>query len=90
MQLSASLRIAPVLIQEAGNWKGEVKIPETGLEAAEQRLDGERKTQFLAWIRKMLQWKPDDRGNWDDVFWDEWFLADLIESGEVKTINSEN
>jgi len=34
-------------------------------------------------MRKMLKWKPEERGDCHDVFWDEWLLADLIESGEV-------
>lgn len=34
-------------------------------------------------MRKMLQWKPEDRSGWKDIFFDEWLLADLIESGEI-------
>lgn len=58
-------------------------IPETTLEAAEQRLDGPEKALFLTFMRKMLQWAPEDRGDAQDIFADEWLLADLIESGEV-------
>jgi hypothetical protein len=31
----------------------------------------------------MLQRKPDDRSAIEDVFMDKWFLADMIESGQV-------
>jgi serine/threonine-protein kinase SRPK3 len=31
----------------------------------------------------MLQWKPEDRSDIQDIFMDEWLLADLIEAGEV-------
>jgi hypothetical protein len=32
---------------------------------------------------EMLQWNPEDREDSEGVYWDEWLLADLIESGEV-------
>nr|POE85379.1 hypothetical protein CFP56_43695 [Quercus suber] len=65
-----------------GNWKHDaVRLPQMTLENAERRLAGEEKVQFLRYVRKMLQWKPEDRCGWEDVFWDEWLLADLIESG---------
>ncbi|KAG8625798.1 hypothetical protein KVT40_006199 [Elsinoe batatas] len=66
-----------------GSWKGEVPIPELSLEGSEQRLKGKSQEMFLAWIRQMLQWRPEDRSNCEDIFHDEWLLADLIESGEV-------
>lgn len=31
----------------------------------------------------MLQWKPEDRNDWDDVFFLERLVADLIESGHI-------
>ncbi|KAK0823631.1 hypothetical protein LTR73_008324 [Friedmanniomyces endolithicus] len=68
---------------DEGVWKGDVPIPETKLEIAEARLQGEEKELFLIFIRKMLQWKPEDRKDLEDVFMDEWLLADLIEAGVV-------
>ena len=44
---------------------------------------GEEKPLFLGFLRKMLQWKSEDRSNMQDVFMDEWLLADLIESEDV-------
>ena len=49
----------------------------------DQRLEGEEKQQFITFMRRMLQWNPEDRQDVKGVFWDEWLLADLIESGEV-------
>lgn len=72
-----------ILTARQGNWIGAVPIPETSLETAEQRLQGEQKSLFLIFMRKMLQWKPEDRSDLQAVFMDEWLLADLIESGEV-------
>lgn len=60
-----------------------VPIPETSLEVAETRLEGQEKELFLNFFKKMLQWKPEDRSDIQDIFMDEWLLADLIEAGEV-------
>ncbi|KAL8967014.1 MAG: hypothetical protein Q9183_003108 [Haloplaca sp. 2 TL-2023] len=69
--------------EKDGTWKDLAPIPDTSLEREDQRLEGEEKQQFITFMRKMLQWKPEDRQNAGGVYWDEWFLADLIESGEV-------
>lgn len=58
-------------------------IPDASLETAEQRLQGDEKLLFLAFIRKMLQWKPEARSSIDDVFTDEWLFADLVASGDI-------
>jgi hypothetical protein len=49
----------------------------------DQRLEGKEKQQFIAFMRKMLQWNPENREDSEGVSRDEWLLADLIESGEV-------
>ncbi|KAL8868786.1 MAG: hypothetical protein Q9174_004754 [Haloplaca sp. 1 TL-2023] len=69
--------------EKDGTWKNLAPIPDTSLERADQRLEGEEKQQFAAFMRKMLQWKPEDREDAEDLYWDEWLLADLIEKGEV-------
>jgi hypothetical protein len=66
-----------------GTWKNLAPIPHTSLELLEQRLEGEEKQLFLTFMREMLQWDPQDRQDSEQVYWDEWFLADLIASGEV-------
>lgn len=78
-----SFRLLHILSVSLGNWKGVVPILETDLKTAEQRLHGEEKLLFLSFLRKMLQWKPEDRSDILDIFMDEWLLADLIESGDV-------
>lgn len=78
-----SPQLLHTLIPHAGKWKGTVPIPDTSLEATEQRLQGEEKALFLAFMRKTLRWRPEDRSEILDVFMDEWLLADLIESGQV-------
>ncbi|KAK5107107.1 hypothetical protein LTR62_001855 [Meristemomyces frigidus] len=66
-----------------GNWIGSVAIPNISLESVEQRLNGEEKRLFLNYMRKFLQWVPEDRSHPEEMFMDEWLLADLIESGQV-------
>jgi serine/threonine-protein kinase SRPK3 len=66
-----------------GTWKGRIPIPETSLDILEARLEGHEKELFLNFFKKMLQWKPEDRSDIQDIFMDEWLLADLIEAGEV-------
>ncbi|KAF2211073.1 hypothetical protein CERZMDRAFT_112879 [Cercospora zeae-maydis SCOH1-5] len=68
---------------DQGRWKGAIEIPDISLESAEQRLHGEEKVKFLALMRKMLQWRPEDRSSIQDVYVDDWLFADLISSGEV-------
>jgi len=68
-----------------------VPIPATNLSGQESRLQseeqgeeqGEEKALFLTFMRKMLQWKPEDRKGIRDIIQDEWLLADLIEGGQV-------
>ncbi|KAI9666607.1 MAG: hypothetical protein M1821_004543 [Bathelium mastoideum] len=69
--------------EKDGTWKNLAPIPDTSLERMDQRLEGEEKQQFIAFMRKILQWSPEDRQDSEAVYWDEWLLADLIESGEV-------
>lgn len=71
------------LMKFTGTWKGEVPIPATNLSDEESRLEGEEKELFLVFMRKMLQWKPEDRKGIRDIIEDEWLLADFIESGQV-------
>lgn len=46
---------------ETGQWKGEVKTPNTTLEDTEVYLKGESHALFLQFMREMLQWDPDER-----------------------------
>ncbi|KAH9822018.1 protein kinase [Teratosphaeria destructans] len=66
-----------------GTWNNAAPVPDTNLEQMDQRLEGEEKARFLEFMRKMLRWDPEERHDCDALYWDEWLLADLIESGEV-------
>ncbi|KAG9556661.1 kinase-like protein, partial [Aureobasidium melanogenum] len=80
--LAASKKSARYWDQD-GKWIHEVAIPGISLDSCEQRLSGADKKKFLTFMRKMLHWKPEDRSGWQDIFFDEWMVADLIESGEI-------
>ena len=44
-----------------GNWKGAIEIPDISLETSEKQLSSENKASFLDFMRKMLQWVPEER-----------------------------
>ena len=47
---------------QLGSWIAEIQIPQgLTLENSEENLDGEKKEEFLQFVRCMLQWRPEDR-----------------------------
>ncbi|KAM3416881.1 hypothetical protein BST61_g8469 [Cercospora zeina] len=66
-----------------GNWIGNVPVPDSSLTNMEKRLSSKEQADFLDFITKMLQWKPEDRGDCNGIFFSEWLVADLIESGQI-------
>lgn len=63
----------------AGKWKQDIEIP-TGvsLEMSEEYLEGRNKEMFIAFMRGMLQWRPEDRKTAKDLLQDPW-LNDRME-----------
>lgn len=58
-----------------GNWKLShiYPIPKQSLESREIQLNGDEKKQFLEFMRKMLQWIPEDRADAQHLlFEDPW------------------
>lgn len=58
-----------------GNWKGAAPIPSTTLEQREGILQGEQQQLFLAFMRKMLQWRPEERSSARELLADQWLLS---------------
>ena len=57
----------------AGKWKQDIDIPSgVGLEQSEEFLEGRNKKMFLAFMRGMLQWRPEDRKTAKDLLQDPW------------------
>jgi serine/threonine protein kinase len=56
-----------------------VEIPEDmSLEKSEEYLEGKNKEMFLKFMRKMLQWRPEDRQTAKQLLEDPW-LNDQVE-----------
>jgi len=62
-----------------GQWKADVGIPkDTSLEKSEEYLEGKNKEMFIKFMRKMLQWRPEDRQTAKQLLEDPW-LNDQVE-----------
>ena len=48
---------------------------ETSLEESEERLSGENKRAFLVFVRRMLQWRPEDRATARELLEDPWLCS---------------
>ncbi|KAJ5547498.1 hypothetical protein N7513_004732 [Penicillium frequentans] len=59
----------------SGTWRGLAEIPRTSLEGLEGNLQGERQDNFLRFIRKMLQWRPEDRPTAKELLSDPWLRS---------------
>ncbi len=55
-----------------GKLKGTYGTSSRGLEDNEENLDGDEKVRFLAFLRKMLQWRPEDRATTRELLDDLW------------------
>jgi serine/threonine protein kinase len=67
---------------DLGKWKfDDVAIPARGLEEEEKYFEGEEKRMFLAFLRKMLQWRPEDRQTAKELLTDPWFEEGHSELG---------
>jgi len=60
-----------ILIQVSGD-SGSCETSEGNLEDAEKRLEGEEKTLFLNFVRRMLKWKPEERSSAEELLGDPW------------------
>jgi hypothetical protein len=62
-------------MERPGNWKGKVQIPTLSLENLEGNLQGEHKKLFLEFMRKMLQWRPEERESARNLLSDPWLRS---------------
>ncbi|KAL2752046.1 hypothetical protein ACRALDRAFT_1058852 [Sodiomyces alcalophilus JCM 7366] len=61
---------------EDGEWKADMDIPQdASLENSVTHLEGEEKEKFLAFIRGMLQWRPEDRKTAAQLLNDPWLRS---------------
>lgn len=56
-----------------GKWQAEIPVPDrTCLEESEENLEGSNKEAFLRFVRKMVQWRPEDRQTANQLLEDDW------------------
>ncbi|KAM5353688.1 hypothetical protein ACJ41O_000338 [Fusarium nematophilum] len=61
---------------EDGKWKADVNVPQgASLENSVTRLEGEEKHKFLAFVRGMLQWRPEERKTAAQLLNDPWLRS---------------
>ncbi|KAJ5121691.1 uncharacterized protein N7515_009652, partial [Penicillium bovifimosum] len=56
----------------SGQWKASEVIPRISLEDSEEYLEGLNKQMFTQFVRKMLQWDPDERQSARELLTDPW------------------
>ncbi len=66
------LRRLTLNLYAVGNWIGATSVPDDSLEQSEQNLEREDKAQFLAFMRKMVTWRPEDRCSAKELLTDAW------------------
>lgn len=52
-----------------------MEIPSISLEGSEKYLKGDRKVMFLQFMRKMLQWVPEERKSAKELLEDPWLCT---------------
>ncbi|KZF20989.1 kinase domain-containing protein [Xylona heveae TC161] len=63
---------------EQGNWKGTIAIPEQSLETREGQLSGEDKKLFLAFLRRILRWIPNERPTAEELAYDDFLMQPVL------------
>jgi serine/threonine-protein kinase SRPK3 len=64
---------------ESGKFKSDAEIATTSLEDEMKSLQGEEKASFLKFLRRMLQWRPEDRATAGELMQDPW-VRGILES----------
>ncbi|KAH8429524.1 putative protein kinase [Aspergillus melleus] len=59
----------------SGQWISSVEIPDNSLEVSEEYLVGDNKKMFLRFVRKMLQWDPEERQSARELLTDPWLTS---------------
>lgn len=61
----------------AGNWISEVPIPKNAtFDDKVKHLQGREKTEFIAFLRRVMRWDPNERPNATQVLDDAWLQPD--------------
>jgi serine/threonine protein kinase len=63
------------LTSEVGNWAAATEIPPIYLERLEVNLKRDLQALFLRFMRRMLQWRPEDRASAKELLSDPWLRS---------------
>jgi serine/threonine protein kinase len=63
---------------ESGEFTADVEIPTTSLEEEMKSLEGEEKSSFLKFLRRMLRWRPEDRATAAELVEEPWIRSSLV------------
>lgn len=66
-------------LSHPGQFRNPGSVSKASLEDEEDTLEGEEKTLFLAFIRRMLQWRPVDRPTALELVSDPWLELKAVE-----------
>ena len=75
-------------LSTSGQFTPDIPISTTSLEEKEAVFEGQEKADFLAFVRKMLQWDPKERASPQELLHDRW-LRDMPDVAEG-TIDQSN
>jgi serine/threonine-protein kinase SRPK3 len=62
-------------LHQPGSWRGETKLPNSTLEKTAGKWDVGNHVEFLAFLRKMICWKPEERFTAKQLLEDSWLNA---------------
>ena len=75
--------ISCLFTREAGKLKGTDLTPQNfSLESSISKIGGQEKRMFLAFVSRMLTWRPEDRSTAKELLSDPWLAADFSGEGE--------
>lgn len=60
-----------------GNWKAVVLLPDVSLERLAEEFTSKDKDGFLRFLRRMLQWAPEERPTAEQLVFDPWLMEGL-------------
>ena len=62
-----------ITANSVGEWRADIPVPDpTTFEKSEEYLEGDNKAAFLRFMRKMIQWRPEDRQTAKELLKDDW------------------
>ncbi|KAM5441437.1 hypothetical protein MferCBS31731_003508 [Microsporum ferrugineum] len=69
---------------ENGQWRGLAQIPEISLETLAEGIEGEDIQGFIAFLRRILRWLPEERPTAGELMFDPWLMKGLGKFGKTE------